>query len=378
MTTAVAPEDTVSADLPACTVAINVDNAANGARGELAQFVQDFAAAIETQAKPEHKAEVTKALHDVGQELRNIGVNTSKPKDAAVNHVDTVKKPQSSLSGTIGAVAGAVGEITGSQTARIVSQLLSSSEPKCGLAQLGKIAEKAGIKTVGKTSLENAIGNAQANVGVVKGVETLRKNGFNGDTIYATGVQLTANGGGAMGEKNFIRDTALKLNDNVQHGHNHDLSKTLARPVAQSKSQIDAANSAGKTAAPALSQNEAKASKAEDARNLRENEVTLTMAEKTPAALVPLINKRRASQMPQNAIVSQILGNKPVDPTAKTDAELLMEKTRQETEAFKKQEAEMLAANAQRIQKRPGMTAIPVLTPRMGASEMTAREFIPT
>lgn len=338
-------EETVSTDLPPGVTAINVGNEAAGARGELESFARDFAAAVDGQVKdPKEKSKVNQALAQVNRELNDLGVNT-KPRDASVVHADHAKQNQLTAKDAVGMAAGVIGTVTGNQTAQMISQILSSEEPKNGLGQLARIARAAGIKTVGKVSLDQAVSGAQANVGMLNAVKTLRDNGFGGDTIYASEQQMAQ---GGNDKKNFIRDTALKLKDNVKNGADHDLSQVLQKPVAKSEAQKRVEAGAGQNTGNSASQKTARDFSAATASAKRNGTAQVVQAAQNSGGMVP-----RHSEFKTTTDLLQLLGYAPapnivaaIDEIGNRHEEAMKEqdRLRKEAEEFKKQEEERLAA----------------------------------
>jgi hypothetical protein len=223
-------------------------------------------------------------------------------------------------------IAGVAAAVTDNPIAKMVAQILTMGEGGGGLDKLAGVARAAGVKTVGNVSLDTAVNNAHANLGTVKAVQSMRQNGFLGDTIYASGQQIAANGGGSVGEHNFIAETALMLKQN-KNGAQNDLSQVLQKPVEASKAQKAEAANTGVKASTVT------AKSAQDFSNMR-----VEVVKSNNSALAKL-NRRHSGNM-NNGNLLEKLGYK--EPTAVAVAPSLVadiNKVGAEAEANRQKEA---------------------------------------
>ncbi len=292
-----------SSPLPTGTEAINLNNMAGGMRTEIAKAAKVMLAEADKVHDKSLKSEMRQAVRDFVSEARgiNLGPHSSAFKDGAKEHVDHAGQNKQSFGRMMGDVAGAAAKVSTNPIYKAVATVLMDGTQPSALEALKMVFAKAGVN-INTPVMKNAIEGAKENLDTLKSISALRANGFNDSTIYATGGQIAANGGGQKGIKGFIRETAQRLKDNVHNGQNHDLSKTLKRPVIATTEQMQLARDTGKTVSASVSGDEKKKFVADKTVETRKVEAEVTLAVQDPAKKGLPVSRKLAQRLDMYAL----------------------------------------------------------------------------
>jgi len=229
-----------------------VDVAQEGARAakDLNQLLRDVVQAIQA-AGPRGKA-VMPALTAASNAIEPLigSVQSSQARGASVVHADNIKTNQLRAAQNPGAAANSPADFV---KKIIASPVAAGAAAITSLKELEKVANAAGIQTVGGMSLQNAMNGARDNVGTVVAAQSLCSQGHT--IVYAKTEQLASTGTPQQGVAAFVRDCAYRVN-----AHNRDDKlEFLYRPEPVTPVMLATAKDNGQTVGAGVLPVEAKA-----------------------------------------------------------------------------------------------------------------------